>query len=269
MSNLVSTTLASSDDSQCRMKVDVVQNDTNLDIRVVVQSLSNARPTPLLDGIGLVFSPEGLMQPMAEQNMYQGLVITREYLRLLGSRLDTTWSENGENSGKLSFSFDLRVTSTKDETGKTSADNQSNFGNYVRDPSFVKILLVEDNQVNMRIAKAILGRLGFEPTTAANGLDAISTMHESVFDIVFMDCDMPLCNGYDATQHIRTKMGQTEVVIIALTADSTNDAKRRCLAVGMNDFFIKPITTKTVDEMLHKWLTTTPNDGDKGIHRMH
>jgi CheY-like chemotaxis protein len=74
---------------------------------------------------------------------------------------------------------------------------------------------------------------------------------------------MPLCNGYDATEHIRTNMKQTDVVIIALTADSTNDAKKRCLAVGMNDFFIKPITTKTVDEMLHKWLTTTHNDGNK------
>jgi CheY-like chemotaxis protein len=62
-------------------------------------------------------------------------------------------------------------------------------------------------------------------------------------------------------------MEQSDVVIIALTADSTNDAKKRCLAVGMNDFFIKPITTKTVDEMLHKRLTTTHNDGAKGIER--
>jgi CheY-like chemotaxis protein len=78
---------------------------------------------------------------------------------------------------------------------------------------------------------------------------------------------MPLCNGYDATHHIRNSMEQSDVIIIALTADSTNDAKKRCLAVGMNDFFIKPITTKTVDEMLHKWLTTTHNDGAKGIER--
>jgi CheY-like chemotaxis protein len=79
---------------------------------------------------------------------------------------------------------------------------------------------------------------------------------------------MPLCNGYDATQHIRTKMGQTEVVIIALTADSTNDAKKRCLAVGMNDFFTKPITTTMVDGMLRKWLKITHNDEEKGIHRL-
>jgi len=81
------------------------------------------------------------------------------------------------------------------------------------------------------------------------------------------DCNMPLCNGYDATHHIRNNMEQKDVIIIALTADSTNDAKKRCLAVGMNDFFVKPITTKTVDEMLRKWLTTTHNEGAKGIGR--
>jgi CheY-like chemotaxis protein len=62
-------------------------------------------------------------------------------------------------------------------------------------------------------------------------------------------------------------MKQTDVIIIALTADSTNDAKKRCLDVGMNDFFIKPITTKTIDEMLHKWLDTTHNDGEKSNER--
>jgi CheY-like chemotaxis protein len=184
MSNLVSTTIASSEEKQCRMKVDVVRNDTELVIRVLIQSLSNARPTPLLDGIGLDFSASSLLQPMAPANMYQGLVITREYLRLLGSRLDTNWSEDG---GRLSFSFDIKVASTRSpKSGKVGADNQSNFGHYVRDPSSVKVLLVEDNQVNMRIAKAILRRLGFEAATAVNGLEAISMMHQSVFDIVFM-----------------------------------------------------------------------------------
>ena len=79
---------------------------------------------------------------------------------------------------------------------------------------------------------------------------------------------MPLCNGYDATQHIRTKMNNTTVVIIALTANSTNAAKEKCIAVGMNDYFVKPITMKTLSEMLHKWLPTLPiNDGERGPSR--
>lgn len=183
------------------MKVDVVRIDAGVVIRIVVESHSNARPTPLLDGIGLDFSAEGLLRPMETSNMYQGLVITREYLRLLKSRLETTWSENG---GRLSFSFDLKVHAVNDVQGNQGPDNQSNFGNYERDPSKVKVLLVEDNQVNMRIAKAILKRLGFDATSAANGLEAISKMHEEAFDIVFMVRSIQL-QSQDCT-------GQAEVV---------------------------------------------------------
>lgn len=79
---------------------------------------------------------------------------------------------------------------------------------------------------------------------------------------------MPLCDGYDATKHIRTKMNNTTVIIIALTANSTNAAKDKCIAVGMNDYFTKPITRKTLSEMLHKWLPTTLNEsGDRSESR--
>lgn len=79
---------------------------------------------------------------------------------------------------------------------------------------------------------------------------------------------MPLCNGYDATQHIRNKMNNKSVVIIALTANSTNAAKEKCIRVGMNDYFVKPITMKTLSEMLHKWLPTLPMyNGERGPSR--
>jgi CheY-like chemotaxis protein len=80
---------------------------------------------------------------------------------------------------------------------------------------------------------------------------------------------MPLCSGYDATTHIRTKMLNNTVIIIALTANSTNAAKDKCLSVGMNDYFTKPITQKTLSEMLHKWLPTLKvEDGTRGVNRM-
>jgi hypothetical protein len=187
LTNLVATTIASSADKQCHLKVDVLQDDPELVLRIVVDSLNNSRPTPLLDGIGLDFSAAGLLRPREIANVYQGLVITREYLRLLGSRLDTSWSEDG---GTLRFSFDLKVTHPRKGQAQTTTgdrpDNQSNYGNYVKDPSTVKVLLVEDNQVNMRIAKAILKRLGFTAETAENGLEAISKMHQEEYDIIFM-----------------------------------------------------------------------------------
>lgn len=79
---------------------------------------------------------------------------------------------------------------------------------------------------------------------------------------------MPVMDGYDCTSYIRTKLNNHKIKIIALTANSTNDAKKRCISVGMNDFFTKPITMKTLSEMLHKWLPTTPNSGEKGTTRL-
>jgi len=74
---------------------------------------------------------------------------------------------------------------------------------------------------------------------------------------------MPILNGYDATIHIRNKMKNDDVIIIALTANSTNEAQQKCIEVGMNDYFTKPVTMQTLNEMLHKWLITkTKSEND-------
>jgi hypothetical protein len=185
MTNLVTTAIASSAQDQARLKVDLIEDGPVVLIRVLIDSLWNKIPPPLLDGIGLEFTAESVLRPSEIPNMYQGLVISREYLKLLGSRLNTTWGEEG---GTLRFSFDLKLISTRNETGEKGLDNQSNYGNFVRSPETIKILLVEDNMVNMRIAKTMLKRLGFDADTAENGLEAVSKMHQTEFDIILMVC---------------------------------------------------------------------------------
>jgi hypothetical protein len=165
--------------------VGLIEDGPVVRIRVVIDSLRNKIPPPLLDGVGLEFTAESLLRPSEISNMYQGLVITREYLKLLGSRLDTTWGEEG---GTLRFSFDLKLISTTSETGEKGPDNQSSYGDFVRSPETVKVLLVEDNMVNMRIAMTMLKRLGFEAETAENGLEAVAKMHQMEFDIILMVC---------------------------------------------------------------------------------
>jgi hypothetical protein len=195
MTNLVTTAIASSAQERARLKVDLIEDGPVVLIRILIDSFDNKIPTPLLDGIGLEFTAESILRTSETSNMYQGLVISREYLKLLGSRLDTTWVEEG---GTLRFTFDLKLISTKSETGEKGLDNQSNYGNFVRSPETVKVLLVEDNLVNMRIAKAMLKRLGFEAETAENGLEAVSKLHQIEFDIILMVCSSrftssPMC----------------------------------------------------------------------------
>lgn len=231
-----------------------------------------------LNGAELSFDLEKLFKPAALENMYQCLVISREFLAVLKSRLNVSES-NGQD---LQFSFELPLIKTAAPSPDLASRGSRGSQLSLLETKRVKILLVEDNEVNMRIARLMLTRLGYEPDTAVDGLDAVVKMSHGKYDVILMvtrsaelalysmnktlqqDCDMPRCNGYDATEHIRQNLRNSEVIIIALTANSTEAAKQRCLKVGMNDFFTKPITMQTLSEMLCKWLSHEQGHENEG-----
>lgn len=115
-------------------------------------------------------------------------------------------------------------------------------------PEHLKVLLVEDNQTNTLVAKGILKSLGLHCDTAQNGQEAvekIKTNIESPYTLVFMDCQMPIMDGFEATLAIRkfeaSKPGDFATIIIAMTANAMTGDKEACLSVGMNDYIAKPI----------------------------
>jgi signal transduction histidine kinase/CheY-like chemotaxis protein len=101
------------------------------------------------------------------------------------------------------------------------------------------VLLVEDNLVNQKVAEAYLGKVGLDVVTVNNGQEAIDLIYKQQFDLVLMDCHMPVLGGIEATRRLR-QYG-CEVPIIALTADVLDDAKDACIAAGMNDVITKPV----------------------------
>nr|WP_298682278.1 response regulator [uncultured Dongia sp.] len=110
------------------------------------------------------------------------------------------------------------------------------------DGAALRILLAEDNQVNQMLVTAILARAGARADIAGNGLEAIEAMRSRAYDVVLMDMRMPEVDGLEATRRIRELGGTpSRVPIIALTANATQDDRRRCLEAGMNDFMAKPI----------------------------
>ncbi|WP_374653964.1 response regulator [Dongia sp.] len=110
------------------------------------------------------------------------------------------------------------------------------------DGGALRILLAEDNQVNQMLVTAILARAGARADIAGNGLEAIEAMRSRAYDVVLMDMRMPDLDGLEATRRIRELGGApSRVPIIALTANATQDDRRRCLEAGMNDFMAKPI----------------------------
>ncbi|MFC6222842.1 PAS domain S-box protein [Hymenobacter artigasi] len=120
----------------------------------------------------------------------------------------------------------------------------------------VKILVVEDIALNQLLMKTLLEDFGFEMEVAGNGQIAIEKLRTTPFDIVLMDLQMPVMNGFDATEYIRKELKLT-VPIIALTADVTTVDVEKCKAVGMNDYISKPIDDKLLYSKIIKYLKSS------------
>ena len=117
-----------------------------------------------------------------------------------------------------------------------------------------RVLLAEDNPFNQKVAVAMLGLLGCNTKVAATGVEAVAMAREGGFDLVLMDCQMPVMDGYEATRHIRELPAPAgAVTIIAMTANALSGDRKACFAAGMDDFLSKPITKAMLLDMMRKW----------------
>ncbi|MDG1581805.1 ATP-binding protein [Pseudomonas sp. GOM6] len=123
-----------------------------------------------------------------------------------------------------------------------------------------RVLLVEDNAVNQLVAKGMLGKLGCEVTVAAHGAEALDYLERNAVDLVLMDCNMPIMDGYEASRRIRQSGRWPELPIIALTANALPDERERCQAAGMNDYLAKPFRREDLASLLNNWLNLTRAD---------
>jgi len=120
-----------------------------------------------------------------------------------------------------------------------------------------EILLVEDNPVNQMVAKGMLLKLGCRVCLAENGEEALQQLEQHRPDLILMDCNMPVMDGYEATQRIRQDGRWTDLPIIALTANALADERESCLKLGMNDYLAKPFRREDLISTLQRWLPPT------------
>jgi CheY-like chemotaxis protein len=117
--------------------------------------------------------------------------------------------------------------------------------------------LVEDNIINQKVALSFLKKLGYQSDVASDGNEAVKAMTQYKYALVFMDCQMPKMDGYEATMCIRDaqyKALNPNTPIIAMTANAMKGDKEKCIDAGMNDYLSKPIDAKRLDAMLKKWM---------------
>ena len=128
------------------------------------------------------------------------------------------------------------------------------------------ILLVDDSRTNLKIAEQVLIRMGCKVSTAENGqqgLDLLAVAHSrgEVFDLVFMDCQMPVLDGYEATRRLRhSDFAYRSIPVIALTAQIGPGERAHCLAAGMNDYLTKPISRQAVWRLLQRHASRANSD---------
>jgi len=120
----------------------------------------------------------------------------------------------------------------------------------------VKILLVDDNKVNLLVASGILEEMDLEADIANNGLEAVNAVQEAIenqYDIILMDCQMPEMDGYEATRIIKSEI--KDIPIIAMTANAMEGDKEKCIASGMDEYLSKPIDSEALKNLLRKYIS--------------
>jgi signal transduction histidine kinase/DNA-binding response OmpR family regulator len=129
-----------------------------------------------------------------------------------------------------------------------------------------RVLVVEDNLVNQRVAALILERLGFVADIAADGAEGVEAVERTPYLAVLMDCQMPGTDGFEATRQIRrSEAGARHVPIIAMTAGAMEGDRKRCLAAGMDDYVAKPVRPEDLEAMLRRWVGGPLAASDPGV----
>ncbi|SMF45106.1 MULTISPECIES: response regulator [unclassified Pseudomonas] len=117
-----------------------------------------------------------------------------------------------------------------------------------------RILLVEDNPVNQLVAKGMLAKLGCQVQLATQGAEALAWLEQEDFDLVLMDCNMPVMDGYEASRRIRQSGRWPDLPIVALTANAMPEERERCRAAGMNDYLAKPFRREELLALVEHWV---------------
>jgi CheY-like chemotaxis protein len=130
-----------------------------------------------------------------------------------------------------------------------------------RAPSNRRVLVADDSEVNQKVARRMVEKLGYAVDVVSNGREALAAWQSGRYDLILMDCQMPELDGYEATREIRRREEPgTRIPIIALTAHAMKDADRDCRAAGMDEYLSKPIDRDRLEAVLENCLRAAPTE---------
>jgi len=221
-------------------------------------------------GIGIAADKlEHIFEPFAQADISTtrfyggtglGLSITRQLVELMGGHLGVE-SVEGEGSN-FWFTVDMVKQAGEESvaSGAPVADDQAQKPLHKsQTDTNARLLLAEDDRFSKIIIQRLLLKSGYQVDVVNNGREAVAALEKQDYDLVLMDCGMPLLNGFEATALIRNQLSAARnhaIPVIALTAGDTQEDRDKCLEAGMDDFLTKPFVIEDMQAMLDKWLPT-------------
>ncbi|QJD77210.1 ATP-binding protein [Spirosoma rhododendri] len=220
------------------------ETDDTIQVRIVVQDTGIGIDSDALQHIFERFRQASDFTTRYYGGTGLGLNIVRSLIEMQGGWIKAD-SKPGEGSR-----FTLEIPYQKTDEKVASADWSEAV--QLADAEPLTILIAEDNMMNQKLAVQVLKRLGHVGVVAENGQRAIELLQQQPFDLVLMDIQMPVLDGYTTTQHIRSVL-HSQVPIIAMTAHALASERERCLQAGMNDFLPKPFQINELQRIIRKY----------------
>ncbi len=184
-----------------------------------------------------------------------GLAISKRLAELMGGAIGVN-SEPGRGSTfwfTAALSVSNKTLSNKTISSMPVAANSTPLP-AAPPPGRGRILVAEDNPVNQRVAVILLTKLGYSADIASHGAEALELLQKNPYDVVLMDCQMPVMDGFEATAAIRKLGTHAAIPIVAVTANALAGQREKCLAAGMDDYLSKPINRAVLETTIQRWL---------------
>jgi len=247
------------------------EDEQNVTIRFAVSDTGIGIPANRLDSLFSPFTQVDSSKTRKYGGTGLGLAISKQLAELMGGKIGLE-SEAGKGS-----TFWFTAVFEKQPIGPGSADeifakikDEEAMERCAAEPAIyedgkrkIRILVTEDNPVNQKVAQAMLRKMGLRADVAANGQEAVNALQMIPYDLVLMDCQMPVMDGLEATRFIRNDVSgviNPRIPIIAMTASTMRGDRDKCIQAGMSDFIAKPVQQRELAEMLARWLAITTND---------
>ena len=197
-----------------------------------------------------------LTAALAERAVRPHTIRLTNFVNLARTQASAALRFDAELSKPLRLLQLYRTLSARGEGAREHAGAANHSASHAAPPRlYGRVLVVEDQALNREVADGMLSALGLEVATAANGEQALDVLAVESFDLVLMDCQMPVMDGFSATAELRRREKPgVRMPVIALTANATSEGREACLAAGMDDYLAKPFTRAAMHAVLTRWL---------------